>query len=116
MRYGIKPVLTLFAILAILTTGTGCRGTVAPPPEQGFFLEVLAPPDETVVDTSPIPVSGITSYKAEVSVNGELLDIDEEGDFTTLVELEEGPNVIEVIATDYEGNEKVCILTVIYAP
>ena len=114
-----KRGLVLFVMLATLL-GTGCQGTASPPPPephpQAFFLEVAEPQDETVVDVSPIPVNGSTSPGAEVSINGELIDIDEQGNFAVLVELDEGPNVIEVIATDYEGVEDYCILTVIYTP
>jgi hypothetical protein len=116
VRRGIEQGLTLLVILVILMAGTGCRGAVAPLSESGFFLEVLEPQDETVVDTNPIRVSGSTSPGAEVSVNGELIDIDEEGSFVAMVELEAGPNVIEVIATDYDGHEESCILAVIYTP
>jgi hypothetical protein len=116
MRRGIKQGLTLLVIMVVIMVGTGCQGTVAPPPEQDFFLEVLEPQDETVVDTSPIRVSGRTSPRAEVSVNGELIDIDEAGGFVAMVELEEGPNALEIIATDYDGNEERCVLAVIYTP
>lgn len=119
-----KRGLMLLVILATLLVA-GCQEATPvppsppppePPPSQGFFLEVAEPQDETVVNTSPILVSGSTSPEAEVSVNGTLIDVNEQGDFAAMVELEEGPNVIEVIATDYEGNEESCILAVIYTP
>ena len=119
-----KQGLTLLAILAILL-GAGCQAAAPlppspppsePPPPQGFFLEVTEPQDETVVNVSPIRISGSTFPEAQVSVNGELIDVNGQGNFAAMVELEEGPNVIEVIATDYEGNEENCILAVIYAP
>ena len=110
-----RRVLIVLVVLATLL-GAGCHGTALPPPVQGFFLEVTEPQDEAVVSTSSIRVSGSTSPEAEVSVNGELIDVDEQGNFAAMVELEEGPNAIEVVATDYEGNEKSCILAVIYSP
>ena len=110
-----RRVLILLVVLATLL-GVGCHGTATPPPTQGFFLEVAEPQDEAVVSTSPIRVSGTTSPDAEVSVSGTLIDVDAQGNFAAMVELEEGPNVIEVIATDYGDNEDYCILTVIYTP
>ena len=118
-----KRGLMLLIVLVVLTCA-GCQGTTPSsppspspePPQQVFSLEVTEPQDESVVDTSPIPVRGITSPGAEVSINGELIDVDGQGSFAAMVELEEGPNVIEVVATDYEGNEEYCIVAVIYAP
>ncbi len=109
----------ILPIMLVTFLSVGCQGAVpslSEPPAQGFFLEVTEPQDETVVSTSSIRVSGSTSTGAEVSINGELIDVDEQGHFAAMVELEEGPNAIEIIATDYEGNEDHCILAVIYAP
>ncbi len=89
--------------------------TVTPPP-VGFFLQVTEPKDESIVTTSIISVSGTTNQDAVVSVNGETVEVDEQGNFTTTVALEEGPNIIEVIASDFEGNEEGTVLAVIYSP
>jgi hypothetical protein len=43
-----------------------------------------------------------------------VVDVDAEGKFSTMVTLEEGPNPIEVLASDFEGNEGSVTLTVIY--
>ena len=123
MKRGLVLLLIIMATFMI----AGCQGEVSPPPAppptpppsepaQGLFLEVAEPQDESVIDTSPIYVRGNTSPDAEVSVNGELIDVDEQGNFAAMVEMEEGPNAIEIIATDYEGNEESRILAVIYAP
>jgi hypothetical protein len=49
-------------------------------------------------------------------VNGELAEVDNQGNFTTLVVLEEGPNLIEVVASDLEGNQESHTLVTIYEP
>lgn len=125
LRYLITLVLTL-ALVA------GCAApapTPAPTPEEtptppptvtptplGFFLKVTEPKDESIVTNSVIPVSGSTPQDAVVSVNGEVVEVDERGNFTIMVTLEEGPNTIEVIASDFEGNKESTILAVIYIP
>ena len=86
------------------------------PASIGFFLKVTEPKDESIVTSSVIPVGGTTSPDAVVSVNGEVVEVDERGNFTTMVTLEEGPNIIEVIASDFEGNKESTILAVIYIP
>ena len=90
----------------------------APPqvPETGFFLTVTEPADASIITTDKAEVIGITTPGAVVSVNGELAEVDEEGNFTMMVVLEEGPNTIEVIASDLEGNEESRILAIIYVP
>ena len=69
-----------------------------------------------MVSDPEIPVTGRSSPDATVSVNGQLATIDESGNFETLLPLEEGPNLIEVIASDLAGDIRTNVLTVIYKP
>jgi uncharacterized protein YfaP (DUF2135 family) len=78
-------------------------------------LEVTEPQDEITVNTSTIQVKGVTTADATVSVNGFLVDVGADGKFSTTVSLEQGPNSIEVVASDSQGNENSQVLTVIYA-
>ena len=89
--------------------------TPAPTP-VGFFLKVTEPKDESIVTTSIIHVSGMTTVDAVPSINGEIVEIDEHGNFSTVVTLDEGPNYIEVIASDLDGNQEVVTLLIIYLP
>jgi hypothetical protein len=77
---------------------------------------VLSPIDNTIVSTQEIPVSGLASPNAVVSINGTLIDIDVDGTFTTTLLLDEGPNLIEVLATNLAGEEEYQPLLVIYIP
>jgi hypothetical protein len=82
----------------------------------GFFLEVSAPQNEVVVNQSPLPVKGATAPDAVATVNGLEVDVDAQGQFVAQVPLEEGPNTIEVLASDFLGNQEGRTLTVIYIP
>lgn len=127
MRRRGRNVVTLATVL-LLVLITACAPapgeiTPAPTPEPtpaptpvGFFLKVTEPKDESTVTSSVIPVSGTTSPDAVVSVNSEMVEVDERGNFSTMVTLEEGPNIIEVIASDFEGNKEGSVLAVIYIP
>jgi hypothetical protein len=66
---------------------------------QDLVLEIDEPDDESVVKVSTISLSGTASPDAEVTVNGISVNVDK-GNFTTMIELEEGPNSIEILATD----------------
>jgi hypothetical protein len=77
---------------------------------------VTSPQDESIVNTPNIVVVGTTSPGAVVSVNGGLANVDAAGAFQLSLALEEGPNIIEVVASDVNGNELYEILSVIYEP
>ncbi len=82
----------------------------------GLFLRITNLPKEGVVRTSTIPISGITDPDAVVSVNGVLVDVNSAGEFTSTVLLQPEPNLIEVVASDFQGNKVSAVLTIIYIP
>jgi hypothetical protein len=84
------------------------------PTPSGFYLLILSPNDNSVVDNLEVPVSGMTAPSAIVTVNGVLASVEEDGSFTTTIVVEEGPNLIEVIATDPNGEERSAVLAVVY--
>lgn len=129
MRRRGRNVVTLATVLllVLITACAPAPGEITPAPTPtpeptpapipvGFFLKVTEPKDESTVTSSVIPVSGTTSPDAVVSVNSEMVEVDERGNFSTMVTLEEGPNIIEVIASDFEGNKEGSVLAVIYIP
>ena len=119
--------IILFALMILSTTFvSGCIGssskslTNASPPATTqkptvpvLSLDIAEPDDESVVNTNPINLSGTISANAEVTVNGLSVNT-ENGNFTAMVELEEGPNSIEIRTTDNKGHENIKTLTVIY--
>jgi hypothetical protein len=86
------------------------------PPVRPLVLQVEEPADESIVNASSITVRGTTTSGAVVSVNGALASVDSNGAFQLTIALDEGPNVIEVVASDDAGNEAYSILSVIYQP
>jgi hypothetical protein len=81
-----------------------------------LWLQVLSPPDETVVNVPQVEVIGSAPAGAVVSVNDEIILVGENGQFNAIAFLEEGINLIEIIASDASGNETSLLLTVIYEP
>ena len=112
--------------IAVLTIAilSSCQGTADGRPisinhisqtGNGLILNVTAPQDESVIRISPVTVSGNTSPDAEVTVNG--LAVSLEGThFSVQVELETGPNSIDVVARDASGKQVSKYLTVVYVP
>lgn len=97
------------------------KPTVSPmPTETVLFLEISQPTDEAQVSTSPILITGRTIPEAVVSLlineEIEIADVDQNGNFSVNIYLEEGPNLVEVIASDQYGNENSVIIVVSYVP
>ena len=82
-----------------------------------LFLKVDSPTVENLfVTTDNVQVTGHTTIDALLSVNDSVLEIDSEGKFVHTVQLEEGPNLIEVVASDVDGHQMDEVLLVIYEP
>jgi hypothetical protein len=79
-------------------------------------INMISPVDEAIVNTSPLEVTGITLPDSAVSVNEEVTVAGPDGLFKASIALEEGPNLIEIIASDAAGNEASLIITVTYEP
>jgi uncharacterized protein YfaP (DUF2135 family) len=79
-------------------------------------LNITQPQDETTVSTSTVQVKGVTTGDATVDVNGSMVDVGADGAFSTTVTLEQGPNSIQVTASDSQGSDNTQVLTVIYQP
>jgi hypothetical protein len=93
--------------------------TTAPKPviltNGPLVLKLLAPADETVVAAPQVNVVGEVSAETVLTINDEIYLLPA-GAFSQAVPLEEGPNVLEIVASDAAGNEVYLILTVTYQP
>ena len=97
--------------------------TPTPVPEAAqpreLLLDISSSEDNRVVRSPKITLEGRASPDATVSVNGRLLNQDTYGQFLanqSIGPLEEGPNLIEVIASDLTGEVRSEIMTVIFTP
>ncbi|MGH7493304.1 MAG: hypothetical protein ACREOO_13055 [bacterium] len=85
-----------------LDSGLAVPGDDTPP-----VLTIISPQDGAVTGAASITVSGVASDESEltVTVNGATVSLGSNGEFTTIVPLVEGANVITVVATDAAGND-----------
>lgn len=82
-----------------------------------LFLNVSSPVEnEMFVTSDNVEVSGHTTIDALLSVNDAVLEVDADGKFNYTVQLEEGPNLIEVVASDADGQQRDEVLLVFYEP
>lgn len=108
-------IMGVFVILLGVGLAVGCGKEETKEAEVSTLpLTVTQPLNETTVYTASLVVKGQTEPDAVVSVDGITVEVDAEGKFSTAVTLEEGPNPIEVYASDFEGNEGSVFLTVMY--
>lgn len=71
---------------------------------------------DTTVNNEAYLVQGHTNREVVVTVNEAIFTNPAESVFTLPVTLEEGPNLIEIVMSDLDGNEVSITLTVTYEP
>lgn len=107
-------------IVLILVLGAFACGKGATPIPTALFLQITSPADESTVSTQNVTVSGKTIPSVVVSVSADdntvIADVDQNGNFEAVVQLEEGPNYIEVIASDPLDNQVSDNITIVYIP
>jgi hypothetical protein len=75
-------------------------------------LTVTSPIDSATLSTNTVTVQGQTTPGATVTVNGNSDVADANGNFSIDVSLDNGPNAIDVIAMDDNGNQGEVLLIV----
>jgi hypothetical protein len=91
--------------------------TATPDALAEFFLDILQPVDgEDVVGTDTYEIVGRTTVDALVSVNDDFVDVAVDGEFRSTVTLDEGPNIVEVVASTAAGDQSSIVLVIIYDP
>ena len=104
------------------STPTLAAATQAPSPtpvatEGELFLQLVEPPDtEVFTDVGTLTVVGRTRVDAVVTIDDTIVEPDIDGRFSLDVPLEEGPNIIEVVASVASGEQMDLVLVVIYLP
>ncbi len=117
MRYRIGCVLIGLALAASMavTAFAQADGDPAVTGER-LFVRVVDPAEDDVevaLTMTDIAIIGITLKDAIVSVDGELVDVDDQGGFTTVARLDEGANEIVIVASDADGNQVTTSLFVV---
>ena len=90
--------------------------TPTPPPDE-FVLQIVEPVElESFIDVPTMTLTGRTRIDAVITVDDLFVEPDLDGVFTVELTLEEGENIIEVVASISTGEELSTVLTVIYLP
>jgi uncharacterized protein YfaP (DUF2135 family) len=115
----LTPGANAIEVVATGSAGERVRGfmtiTYVEPTPEPHFLLVTEPEDQLIISDQPIRVEGRTVPRALVNVNGVSIPVDDEGEFSTLVQLIRGENSIDIWAFA-DGKSLTTIRTVTYSP
>jgi len=117
-----NPAAPADATLAVAATVTsaGTPAVATPPAQPGanaaFAIQVLSPQDGAVVSAPLLDVFGLAPANTVLTINEQIILVGSDGQFKAVVTLDEGPNLIEIVASDFSGVEIVQLLTVTYQP
>ena len=102
----------------LVATGTSASGGPAliATPSVVLKVKIISPEDNSVVNVPQVEVKGEVPPGTVVTLNDEVVLADARGGFSAIVPLAEGPNTIDVVASDSYGNEDNVQLTVTYDP
>jgi len=72
----------------------------------GTPLTVSAAADGSTIDASYIAITGSAKHATQISINGRIIGVDREGNFSDGVILSPGYNIVEVAERNQFGKEK----------
>jgi hypothetical protein len=81
-----------------------------------LFLRVVDPIEDDVevpLSTTTLAIRGVTLSDAVLSVDGDLVDVADQGGFAVVAQLDEGANQIDIVASDADGNQLTTTLFVV---
>ena len=82
-----------------------------------LFLQLVEPAEvEVFTDVGSMTVAGRTRVDAIVTINDTMVEPNIDGEFSLDLALEEGPNIIEVVASVASGEQMDVVLVAIYVP
>lgn len=99
-----------------VTTQNTTVNTLQPTKTPGLSLSISTPINQAKVNSSRLTIIGKTAPRAEVFVNDGETIADSAGNFRISIVLDEGDNIIAVMANDALGNSAEQDLIVTYTP
>jgi len=112
-----------FLLLACALTSPAVGSANSSPSAQGITqtsgsltVRLLEPLDGATVSADTVKIKGEAPPETVVTVNDDILVVGSDGKFESDVQLVQGPNGIELVASDVEGNEVSFVITVTYKP
>lgn len=109
----------MFILMAACSLGTSSSASPSATPlvlsSGPFTLTINSPADLSVVNQSQVDLRGKVSSAAVLTVNDNTYLL-EKGTFSEPIQLQEGINAVQIVASDMDGNEVDIILSITYQP
>lgn len=104
----ILPRIIFASLIIVLAAGLGIYVTVeianiGRPPQ----LMIYDLPDQSTIAEHAITLTGKTDPEAQVTINGQEINIDEQGNFTEKISLRSGLNSIKIAAKTKHSKERI---------
>ena len=110
-------ILPILLLLVSCTQGAGSIVVTTPISQSTgpFTLTIASPSDLDIVDQPQVDLKGQVNKTAVLTVNDDIFLL-EKGAFSQPVQLTEGINALQIVASDMDGNEVDLILSITYQP
>lgn len=83
---------------------------------EDLWVEIDSPADGAVVTVPQVEVTGKAAVGTTLTINDDILYLENDEHFSDQLNLVEGANLIEVLGSDMVGNEVSLNITVYYEP
>ncbi len=112
-------ILPIFLFVAACSAGASGGSNQAMTPIRqstgSFTFTISSPADLTVLNQPQVDLIGDVNKTAVLTINDDTYLLNK-GAFSEPVQLQEGVNAIQVVASDMDGNEVDLILSITYQP
>jgi hypothetical protein len=97
------------------TTGSGSAATPIQLTNGPLSVTIYTPEQNATVTEATVSIQGSVSEETVLTINTDIYTLSP-GNFTQTVSLGEGLNALQIVASDFSGNEVDLILSVTYQP
>ena len=120
MKQYLSFIIFGLGIILCACVGRTPTPTIAPPSGGAIVVPgepqiiIFSPQENSVVNAPQVEITGQAAPGTVITFDDEIVVVDQSGQFAVTVPLDEGPNAIQMVASDAEGNETTFELTVTY--
>lgn len=105
-----NSLIGLVILILLVYLGIKIKTITAPP-----ILQIFSPTDDLVTKQELIKISGRTEKEATLLINGQQVLTDESGNFSKIIDLQKGTNIVRISVQKKHGQETVVYRKIVVA-